>query len=118
MKPFYRIVITCILIALSYTPTYSLQDSKIKVDSGNKNDVTVVQNGADSSQKSDVSLIKTSENKIRIKQDSKKGVAEPIQEKGIMHYLNNAYVIFGLIASLITIGIFMFKLIKHKKRVK
>ena len=82
------------------------QESIINIDSGNKNDISVVQDGKDSSRKSGISLKKSDSNVIRVNQKAKDTVAVETNEKGtsFMEWINNTNVIIGLIASLVTIA--------------
>ncbi|MFT6138573.1 MAG: hypothetical protein ACJAVW_002644 [Spirosomataceae bacterium] len=59
-----------LIILLLPAISFAQQESKIKVDSSNKNAIEVTQQGKDTLQSSDISLIKADSNKIFVKQET------------------------------------------------
>ncbi len=85
------------IIFISCT-AYSQQVSKVKIDKGNSNDVTVSQNELDSSQKLDVDLYNSNNNKIEVNQI--KSVDEDKKESSTFwDYINKTNSIITLISS-------------------
>jgi hypothetical protein len=81
------------------------QVSSVKIDSGNKNDISVTQTGSDSSQRSDIAVIKSDSNKVRVSQtprtDSTKKKEEETGFTGWVTHANNFFVLLISIATFI-----------------
>jgi molybdenum cofactor biosynthesis enzyme MoaA len=98
------------LVLIVSNCTYAQQESKIKVDSGNKNEVTVIQQGKDSIQKSGIDIYHADSNKVKVNQTILDSTKNKEEAKGLMHYANNTNIILGIIASLIAIiSLFAFR---------
>jgi hypothetical protein len=90
------------------------QESKIRIDSGKRNTITVNQQNNDSLQNSDISLSNADSNKLQVEQNgsqSKKNI-----NKGLLFYLNNFKVIISIILGILAIGTYVVR--RKKKRPK
>ena len=82
--------------------TYAQQESKIKIDSGNGNQVTVMQQGKDSAQKSDVDIEHGNNNKLNVNQAKDGPVKKEDGPQGFMAFVSKTNVVVALLISIAT----------------
>lgn len=107
-----------ILIIIFPSLVFAQQDSKIKVDGGNKNTIEVTQKGKDTLQKSDIDLSKTDSTKINVNQDnsSKDEAKESTGFKSLTENTNSLFVALISIATFIGLAWKGFQYLKNKKK--
>lgn len=107
-----------LLLIMFNSLLFAQQESKIKVNGGNKNTIEVNQKSKDTLQKSDIELSKTDSNKIKVNQEhaGKGETNEPTGFKSLIESTNNLFV--ALISIATFIGLFWngFQYLKNKKK--
>lgn len=109
-----NLILVLNLILISFT-TFSQQESKIKLDSSNKNSIKVIQNGKEYSKKSEILGIKVDSNKIEVQQSDNNQKSSPSQNS----WIESTDSVFKTLISIATfIGLFWggIKFLKSKKK--
>jgi hypothetical protein len=89
------------------------QESKIKIDSGKKNIISVNQQNSDSIQNSDINLSHSDSNKIQVAQNG-----ESKKDNGLPFYLKNTKTVISIILGLLAIGAYFMGRKRKKPKTK
>src|SRR5437870_650078 len=92
---------TWILLTFFQLFAYSQQESKIRIDSANKNDITVMQSGIDSLQKSDIDIQNSDSNKLELNQSQRTITKKSKESNSFMRFISNTNAIVALLSSII-----------------
>ena len=113
-----KLIISSVLTMAIFIMNAQIQDSKIKIDSSMRNEVTLVQTGIDSS-KSDIDLSKSDSNKISVQQGTAGAALKGENSTGFMDNVSNATKITVLITSILgLLGLLIKQYYKFKKKEK
>lgn len=108
-----------LLLLLGLIPglAYSQQDSRITIDSGNKNNVSVKQQGKDSLQKSNIGITKSDSNTVELIQTQQDSTKNEKKEPSYMHSVSNTKEIIGLILAIIALVTALWKGVPYIKKI-
>lgn len=105
------------LLQLIFIPllVFAQKESNIKIDSGKQNNITVIQQGKDTSQKSYIGLIKSDSNKLKVHQSNNTSTSTETTSR-FVKWMSNARTFFLLLVSILTVIILVFRLIPFLKK--
>lgn len=111
---FMRKIYLLLLISIS-SFAYSKQTSQLKIDSGNKNEITVIQQGNDAPKRSDITIKRSNSNKVNVNQTMQNATSQKSKLTTLWNAISNINNVMGIIVSLITItGSSTWLIVRHK----
>ena len=113
--------ISLLLIIISFA-SYARQESIIKIDSGNNNNINIIQSANDAVQKSDLHVKNSDSNKIQLNQKAQNSLQGFIhkdeQRSGFNQWITNTNNVFILLISVLTFTGLAWKGLHLTKKVK
>lgn len=92
-----------LLLLFIFSISYSQQDSRVRIDSGNRNEITVIQQGNNASKRSDITLKHSDSNKVNINQTIQKTTSPKSKLTTFWNSISNINNVLGIIVSITTI---------------